>query len=155
MRRLIAVSAVLLAVSACSSSDPKLRLPKPEIQIIQTSSVPMAAKDVQGAISVRFGVRVGNRANERITLKRVTVQSIGEGAYNMGPTSAPFDVAIEPGAKEDVQFWAAGQTGLSVVGANGPVTVRVTCEFDSVGAGVFQSIVTQVVNPQTSITGEQ
>jgi hypothetical protein len=155
MRKLIAASAALLTLAACSSGAQKLRLPRPEVQIVQTSSVPMAAKDVEGTISVHYAVRVANKANETITLKRVSVQTIGEGAYHLGPTSSPFDVAIAPGAFEDVQFWVAGVTGRSVVGANGPVTVRVTCEFDSASADTFQSIATQVVNARTSITGEQ
>jgi len=155
MRKLIAASAAVVALAACSSGGQSVRLPKPEIQLIQTSSIPTAAKDIEGTIGVHYGVRVTNKANEAITLKRVSVQSLGEGAYIVGPTSAPFDVAIAPGSTEDVQFWTSAQTGRSVVGANGPVTLRITCEFKSASAGTFQSIATQVVNSRTSITGEQ
>ena len=59
-------------------------------------------------------------------------------------------------APEGARFrlWAPAQTGLSLVGANGPVTLRVTTDFDS-PVGRFQQISTQVVNERTSITGQQ
>lgn len=114
----------------------------------------MAARNITGGISISYAVRVRNQADQPITLKRVTVQSMTEGAYNVAPTSRPFDVKINPEQFEDVQFWVSAQTGSSVVGANGPVTLRVVCEFDS-AAGRFQEIVVRTVNDRTSISGEQ
>lgn len=123
------------------------------IQIVQTSSVPTAARYVQGGVSVQYAVRVTNLTDETITLRRVTVQSLGEGAYHVQHTMS-YDVGVGPQQAQDVQFWAPAQTGRSLVGANGPVSVRVTAEFDS-KKGKFQEIVTRVVNERTAITGEQ
>jgi hypothetical protein len=156
MRKLIAVSVVLL-LAACSTTttgSSALNIAKPEIEIAQTSSVPVAARDVQGGLSVRFALRLSNRADQEITLRRVTLNSVGEGAYKLPPTSKPFKVLIPPGGREVVEMWVGSQTGLSVVGANGPVTLRVVCEFESAG-GRFQEVATRVVNPNPSITGEQ
>jgi hypothetical protein len=114
----------------------------------------VAARHTDGGISNQYAMRVENRADEPITLRRVTVQSISDGAYYVSPTSRPFEVAIEPAQKEDVQFWVAARPGGSIVGANGPVTMRVTCQFDS-PSGKFQHIVMQTVNDRTSISGTQ
>ena len=65
-----------------------------------------------------------------------------------------LEVVRREGQFEIVEFWAPARTGLSLVGANGPVTLRVTTEFDS-AVGKFQQIVTQVVNDRTAITGDQ
>lgn len=164
MRTLLALSLILLSACASSSghtataaakdasaSDPM----KPQIDIVQTSGLAIAARYMDGAFSVRYAVRVANPSADAITLRRVTVQSLTEGAYHVGPFSMPFDVAVASAAHEDVQFWAPAYTGYySVVGANGPVTLRVVCEFDSQKAGRFQHVVTRVVNARASVTGQ-
>lgn len=158
MRKTIAASVVLVLAVACSTgsgtSSNAAKIAMPEIQLVQTSGVPIAARHTDGGISIQYAMRVENRAAEPIKLQRVTVQSVSEGAYYVSPTSRPFDVAIEPEQKEDVQFWVAATPGGSIVGANGPVTMRVTLQFDS-PSGKFQQIVMRTVNDRTSITGLQ
>lgn len=161
MRKAIAATAVLLLAAACStgsgtstngSSDAKIALP--EIQLVQTSGVPVAARHTDGAISVQYAMRVENRADEPITLKQVTVQSVSDGAYYVSPTSKPYNLTIEPAQKEDVQFWASARPGGTVVGANGPVNMRVTLQFDA-PSGKFTQVVMRVVNDRTSVNGLQ
>ncbi|HEX2062235.1 MAG TPA: hypothetical protein VHK90_15970 [Thermoanaerobaculia bacterium] len=155
MRKLLAVSLLFLA-AACGSqrTNATRHIAKPGIQILQMNGVPPAARHVQGGLNIQYGVRVTNHSDETIKLRRVTVQSMSEGAYHVGPHSVAYDLTVPPHQAQDVQFWAPAQTGRSLVGANGPVTLRVTCEFDS-QYGRFQEIVTRVVNDRTSITGEQ
>lgn len=130
-----------------------VQLAKPEIRIVQTSGLPAAARHVDGGISVSYAVRVENNATEPITLRRVTVQSIGDGAYYVGPSSTPFEVAVAPQTHSDVTFWAPARAGATMIGANGPVTLRVTCEFES-AKGRFLEIVTRQVNERASIVGD-
>jgi hypothetical protein len=99
-------------------------------------------------------MRVENRAADGITLRQVTVQSVSRGAYDVAPTSKPFNADIAPGQRQEVEFWVAAQPTGSIVGANGPVTLRVTCQFDS-PTGKFQQVVMQRVNERASITGDQ
>lgn len=160
MRKAIAASVVLVIVAACSSSSgfsdspSSAKIAKPEILLVQTSSVPIAARHSDGMLSIHYALRVENRAAEAITLRQVTVQSVSEGAYYVNPTSKPYNLAIEPKQKEEVEFWVAAQPAGSIVGANGPVTLRVTCQFDS-PSGKFQHIVMQRVNERASISGTQ
>lgn len=154
MRKLLAVSLLLLS-AACASQRNNLAgdIADPGIQIIQTSSVPPAARHVQGGIVVSYAVRVTNHAAEPITLRRLTLQSMSEGAYHVSH-AASYDLPVPAGQSQDVQLNAPAQTGQSLVGANGPVTLRVTAEFDS-ARGRFQQIVTRVVNANASISGDQ
>lgn len=154
MRKSIAASVLLLVVAAGCSSGAGNTYPKPIIQLVQTSSVPMAAVHTDGALTIHYAMRVENRAGETLTLQQVTVQSVSEGAYYVEPTSKPYNLPIAPGAKEDVEFFVSGRPAGSVVGANGPVTLRVTCTFDS-PAGKFQQIVMQRVNERAAINGAQ
>jgi len=156
MRKVLAASLLLLASAACSSQSANAgaNLIKPEVQIVQTSGVPAVARFEQGALRVQYALRVTNPSGEPITLKRVTLQSQSEGAYHVGPASQAYDVIIAPGGYQEVQMSADAQTGQSLVGANGPVMLRVTTEFDS-PVGKFQQITNSVVNATASITGEK
>ena len=160
MRKAIAALAVLVAFGCSSTSNNATgnttsggRV-EPEILLVQTNSVPVAARHVDSALQIHYAMRVENRGLEPITLKQVTVQSVSLGAYNVAPTSKPFDLPIDAKAKQEVEFWVSASPGGSIVGANGPVTLRVTANFDS-PSGKFQQVVMRRVNERTSITGQQ
>ena len=149
---LVAVVVLFLTVSCSSmSSDSglgraKVDVVSPDIDIAQTSTVPMVARHVQGGIPIHYAMRVSNRAAETITLKSVTVQSLGTGAYDVEPTSRPFTTKIQPDQYQVVQFWVpANVSTMTVMGANGPVTLRATLQFDS-PVGQFQEVVIRQVN---------
>jgi hypothetical protein len=160
MRKTFAASVVLLIAAGCSSGSAvnkpvaKKKIARPDILLVQTSGVPIAARHSDGMLSVHYAMRVENLADETIKLRQVTVQSITEGAYSVEPSSRPFDLAIEPKQKGQVEFWAVARPSYTLIGVNGPVTIRVTCQFDS-AAGKFQHIVMQHVNSRAAITGVQ
>lgn len=162
-RSSVATGVVLVLLStACASmkSDSGLgaaqvEVIKPEILITQVSSMPAAARHVEGSIPVQYSLRVANRSAEPITLKRVTVQSMGAGAYNVNATGRPFDTRIQPEEYQVVEFWVpANVSQTTIMGANGPVTLRATLQFDS-PVGQFQEIVVQQVNAMPGRTGNQ
>lgn len=152
MRRILLVPGLLL-VAACASmrSDSgkgraNAEVPLPDLQIRQLSSVPSAARHVEGGIPVEYSLAVQNRAAQPITLKRVSVVSMGYGAYDVESTTHPFETVVQPAQTETVEFWVpANIQNASVVGANGPVTLRITAQFDS-PLGQFQEVVVQQVN---------
>lgn len=162
MRKAIAASVVLLLLAGCSSGSSSSTSAnaapqtaagaRTEITIAQLSDVPIAARHTDGMLSVQYALRVENLAAEPVTLRQVTVQSVSVGGYTVAPTSKPFNVAIEPKQKQEVELWVPALAGDSVVGANGPVTLRITCVFDS-PTGKFQQIAMQRVNERASITG--
>ena len=160
MRKAIAALAVLVVAGCAStsttttSSGADSSTPRPEILLVQTSSIPAAARHTDSGLSVHYAMRVENRADEQITLKQVTVQSVSRGAYFVPPTSKPYDLPIDAHGKQDVEFWVPAQPEGSIVGANGPVTLRVTCKFES-SKGTFQHIVMRRVNERADITGAQ
>jgi hypothetical protein len=171
MRKLLALSLVLIGACASSSTGTKTAATasdssnshakhhtgelRPQVDIVQTSGLAVAARYMDGAFSVRYALRVVNPSPAEITLRRVTVSSVTGGAYNVAPFSMPFEVAVASTQQQDVQFWAPAETSpYSVVGANGPVTLRVICEFDSAVDGRFQQVITRVVNSRASVTGQ-
>jgi hypothetical protein len=155
MRKAIAAVAVLVLAGCASSSDSTDTNPtKPGILLVQTSNIPAAARHTDGPLTIHYAMRVENNALETIKLRQVTVQSVSEGAYYVAPTSKPYDLSIDAKQRQEVEFWVTARPGGSVVGANGPVTLRVTCVFESATGEKFQHIVMQRVNERASITGE-
>ena len=155
MQKRIALSlsfaALLLGACASSKSDSglgkaKVKLAEPEILLQQISTVPSAARHVEGGIPVKYRLRVANRAGEPITLKRDDVVSLGSGAYRLPTATRPFQSVIPPDHYEVVEFWAPAYVDdTTILGANGPVTLRLTAHFDS-PVGQFDHIVVQQVH---------
>jgi len=145
----VTMLALGLLLTACSSAAPDSKQAprsEPEIKISQLSNISEAARHITGAISVQYRVDIANHASEPITVKRIDVQSIGIGAYTLQPASRPFDVALKAGELKSVELWApAVIEDPTIVGANGPVTLRVTVHYDT-AAGPTQSVVVQQVH---------
>jgi hypothetical protein len=140
------LAALGMTFLACASGPKQGPSNEPEILITQLSNVAEAARYVTGGISVQYRVEVANRAKDPITIKRIEVVSIGAGAYTLRPTSTPFNVLVNPGSSQSLQFWApAFIDDPTIVGANGPVTLRVIVTYDT-PAGATQTIVVQQVH---------
>lgn len=141
MRR-FAVLALLLA--ACASARPPVA--EPEIVIEQLSRVVPAAEHGIGPVTLQYRVTIHNVADKPITLKHIDLGTVGEGAYTLPSSSRTFDLLIGPGQTQSVTFYLTGSvTDPTIIGANGPVTLRAVVGFDS-PVGSFQTVHTQQVH---------
>jgi hypothetical protein len=162
MSKFAVALSILLILTGCSSMQSEsgkgatqVNIPRPELLIEQLSSVPVAARHVEGGLPVQYHLTVLNHAGEPITLKQVNIVSMGYGAYDVPSTSRPFKSVVQPDQTSGVDFWVPANIAVgnaSLVGANGPVTLRVTAYFDSPD-GQFQQIVVQQVNANTGVDG--
>jgi hypothetical protein len=132
MRTVLTVITLLLAVAcATNSAAPG---PDPDIRIYQLSSVAVGTEHDTGPISTQFAVEVKNKMTEPLNLRRVLVQSIGGGSYSLPAYSQGFNETIAPGETKRVAFWAPAYVSINTVaGANGPVTLRASLEFEAAG----------------------
>lgn len=145
----VPIVALMLVAAGCASQ--RAATVDPEITIVQTSSISPAATQVTGAISVEYAMKVKNTLDHAITLRRLDMVSQGYGAYTLQPMSTPFDIPIEPGNSTTVRVVAPAHIDIaSMIGANGPVTLRATVQFAS-PAGGFRTIVVQNVHTQTGL----
>ncbi len=146
MKTTVAIVSMLL-VGACASqnNNTKVDIAQPEVAIEQLSSVPLAAEQVTGGMPVQYRMTVTNPAQIPITLKRVDIRSMGSGAYNVQPTSKPYDLVIAPGATEAFDLWIPAFATTSVAGANGAVALQLRTQF-ATASGAFQNVtVSQVM----------
>ncbi len=146
MRNLLMMTALLSFAAGCASSDATSSI-EPEITLVQLSRVAEGMRSDTGPVSVHYGVEVRNPTDAPIHLDRVSVQSIGGGAYDLPAHSQGFDVTIAPKESKSVDFWApAYVVNPAASGANGPVTIRATVELDAAGKK-FQKISMQNISP--------
>lgn len=144
--RLAASAVALLLLSTCATNNSKVNLIAPEFRIMQITNVGEAARHMTGGVSVGFHAEILNRSSETLTLRRIQLESMGEGAYDLPSTTRPFDVPVPPDQVAAVEMWVpANIQNTTILGANGPVTIRAKVEFDSV-EGMFQKIYVQQVN---------
>jgi hypothetical protein len=137
--RKISFSALIVVLAACASNKTaKVDIPQPDIVVEQLSSTPAVAEHVTGGVPIYLGIAVTNRADVPITLKRVNIQSMGSGGYNVPSTSRPINKVIPPEGTVQEQFWVAGYADPSVAGVNGAVALRVIAQFDS-PKGAFET----------------
>jgi hypothetical protein len=138
--RKIFFSALIVVLAACASGDKtaKVDIPQPDIAVEQLSSTPAVAEHVTGGVPIYLGVAVTNRANVPITLKRLNIQSMGSGGYNVPSQSRPINKVIPPEGTDQEQFWVSGYADPSVAGVNGAVALRVIAQFDS-PKGAFET----------------
>ena len=149
MQRLI-IAFAFVAVAACASSASKPSRPEPEVLLTQTSNIGDAARNVTGALPVRYRLAIHNTTPGRLVLKRADLQSIGMGAYNLPSLSRGFDVSIDVGETKAFDLWGSAVIDdPTIMGANGPVTIRAILHFDSAD-GQFQAVSVQQVHATPS-----
>jgi len=154
LTRMIIPLLAVAALAGCSSMDnAKVDLIPPELGLRQLGGPGLAGSQVTGPISVNLRVTVFNPSGETITLKRVDFATIGQGAYNITNASRPFGKAIGPDQKIEVDTWLPADSEGSIVGNNGPVTMRVTAFFGS-EVGQFRKVYTINLNTDLSPLGK-
>jgi hypothetical protein len=144
--RTVSMLAVLLLALGCASSGAPSG-PEPDVTLIQLSRVAEGTQYDTGPVSAHYAVEVKNTLTEPLQLRRVTVLSIGGGSYTLPSYSQGFNETIGPGETKSVAFWAPAHVAIpTVAGANGPVTLRGTLEFEA-GSRKFQKVVVQNIEP--------
>jgi hypothetical protein len=137
------LTAVLLALGCATGGGG----PEPDVTLIQLTRVAEGTQYDTGPVTMQYAVEVKNTLTEPVTLRRVTALSIGGGSYTLPSYSQGFNEPIAPGETKQVKFWAPAIVQMSTVaGANGPVTIRGTLEFEA-ASRKFQTVVVQNIGP--------
>ena len=133
----------LIALSCASGGANKDRV---KLELVQLTG----PSDVQptGRFDAQFGVGVENPTTETVTLRRIELQQISTGSYQIrrdpisGNEAYTFNQAIAPGQTGNVAFWVhAFQRVLpGSFGASEPVTIRAVVYFESPSGGFHQVV---------------
>jgi hypothetical protein len=141
--------AVLIGCASGQSQDSSQQAaghPDPELRIAQMTNVADAARNVTGGIPVQYRLAVHNTTTVPLQLKRIELQSQGDGAYTLQPMSRAYDQVIDAGATQTFDMWGSANVQFSTIsGANGPVSIRMIVQFES-PEGRFQTVSVQQVH---------
>jgi hypothetical protein len=129
---------LLLASASCSSSSIP-RLIEPEFRVRQVVGQIAPSRRLSSATEINLMIDIANRSEETITLKRVSLQSMGSGGFRIEPASRTYDVRIEPRQVQTVDIWVFAQSESTSIDPNAPVSVRGTAIFNT-PAGNFRSV---------------
>ncbi|HVT02631.1 MAG TPA: hypothetical protein VHL58_04560 [Thermoanaerobaculia bacterium] len=157
LKKFLAPLILTLVAVACSSTGTNKgsgymekvpeTLSEPDIHISQVGGTPIVARHETGARSVRLSIRVLNTSSEPLTLDRVEVQSMGSGAYTIPSGDHSIGKVIAPNQVGEFQFWVQVEVEDTILGANGPVSIRAIAFFTS-SAGRFRQVLVQNLNDQ-------
>jgi len=124
--RALAVVLVLLPLSA--SADPVL-------PVIKITQLPRSEFDVErrGAVSIAYSMVIRNPSQQAVTLKQLSMKTIGRSPYTLQDEAVTFDERIEPGSETTVTFSLWAYRKSSVRNAHATVWVRGNASFESEG----------------------
>lgn len=144
-RRALLLLSLLLA-AACASAGGGAGIAKPKVQIIARTSLANLAPTMATAIAVHYELRITNVAEVPVTLKRVDLDSMAGGGFEVAAKTRLFDVAIPPGETRSVDFDTTAfiNDPLSFE-SRAPVAIRAQALFDS-PQGKLQTSVQQRVS---------
>lgn len=139
------LSAALLATGcATQRNNANGKVPEPDVTVEQTGPIPTAAEHIRGGIPIGLRITIRNNASIPIRATNAELVSLGEGGWTIPNTQQGLDKEIPAGESKDFDFNVSGRGGLSQVGNNGPVTLRVVTTFESSEGGFHTVTIAQV-----------
>ncbi len=132
----------LLLFAGCSAATYPVN-PPPDVEIVQLygpSDVPYSRGI--SSLNAEFGVQITNRADVPITLKHVTLQSVGNATLALRREDRGFNNVINPGQTGQARINARLYFTSDMSGSptREPLTIRATLQFAS-PKGTFNRIV--------------
>jgi hypothetical protein len=144
MKRALSILALTILAAACGSSGSTGTAGSPalDIHLAQTGS----SNDVfyiRGPISLQYQLEVTNPTADNYTLRRLDLQTIGQGAYYLHTGSVPMNETVRGNGTTAIRVAAWGTARGGRLTVNEPVTLRITAQFDDGRGHTFQRIATE------------
>lgn len=114
---------------------------------IEQISSPMTFRG-NSSVDVCFRITVTNATRQPMRVRRISLQAVGSGSYEIDSSSRKFDQTIAPGERADFRYWASGQATDLALNTSAPIVVRTTVEALADGSrikGVFNRRVNGMV----------
>jgi len=136
----------LFAAACASGGGPGANIPKPKLQIIARTNLSETVPSIATGINVRYEIEITNNAQIPITLKRIDLDAMSGGGFEVQAKTRTYDVTIAPGDTRSVDFvTSVFIQDPSSYESRAPVAIRAQALFDS-AEGKVQSVVQQRVS---------
>jgi hypothetical protein len=95
---------------------------------IEQTSHPMTFAADKGRTDVSFRITIVNKGDAPVTIKRISLQSLGGSTYRLDTQTRKFNKDIAPRAQESFKFWASAIATDLIMETRTPLVVRATVE---------------------------
>ena len=138
---------LLFLAAACSTGGggPVANIPKPKVQVIQRTNIAESIPTVPTGIAVHYEVRITNQAQVPITLKRIDLDAMEGGGFDLEAKTRIYNVTIAPGDTGSVDFVTTAYIDPRRYESRMPVAIRAQTLFDT-PEGKLTAIVQQRVS---------
>jgi|SRR5712692_6075056 hypothetical protein len=117
---------------------------------IEQTAFPMTFRGDRGATDVSFRITITNRMTAPVTVKRLTLQSMGGGSFRLETSRRKFDKTIAPGAKESFKYWAPAVATDLTANTRVPLVVRTTVDAVTEGTRI-REVFNRRLNDEVSV----
>ncbi|HWW62747.1 MAG TPA: hypothetical protein VN181_15335 [Thermoanaerobaculia bacterium] len=131
MKRLHHLLAVALIIAGCASGNSSNGGPPVELDLAQIGGGAQDTFYFRGPVNVQYRLAINNPTNEPLTLRRISLQTIGSGAYVLNTGVSPIQATVPPNASVQIPLSAWGRARGGFMTSTEPVTVRALAYFDS------------------------
>lgn len=146
MRRFATLAVTLLVAGCSSTSGPTAQLTRPKVTIIARTNLADTSPSLSAGVPMHYEIRITNQADVAITLKRIDLDAMAGGGFQVQSKTRVFDVTIAPAETRSVDFdttaYINDPTGTD---ARQPVAIRAITLFET-SKGKLQSITQQRVS---------
>ena len=111
MKRALVVVAIAMLAGCASTPADSAGAPPLQVSLLQRGTSP--ASDVfyfRGPVNIQYDLAVKNPTNEQYTLRRLDIQSIGQGAYRIRTGAQSMNQRISPNGTTSVHLSTWGQS---------------------------------------------
>src|SRR3954447_24985799 len=146
MKRIVALLAIALVTGCASSQSSSSTAPPLKVSLLQRGTPAADVYYFRGPINIEYDLAVANPTNDQYTLRRLDIQSIGQGAYRIRTGAQPMNQRISPNGTTSVHLSTWGQSTGGFMSSAEPVSVRVIAQFAAPNGKSFQKVFTETLS---------
>lgn len=112
-----------------------------DVNITQTAH-PMSVGRQENAVDnadVSFDIEFTNRSDRPVSIKRISLQSMGGSLYRLETSSREFKRDVAPGEKTVFKYWAKAVTENRTIATNAPLVVRALIDTEVDGSEAHET----------------
>ena len=143
MKRALLSIAIAMLV-ACASTSSSNEGPPLQATLLQVGAPSPDTYYFRGPVNIQYALTIKNPTNEQFTLRRLDIQSVGQGAYRVRTGAQAINQRVNPNGTTTIHLATWGTAMGGFISSTEPVTLRVIGQFEGPN-GRFQKIFTETI----------
>lgn len=146
MKRALTFLAIAMLAGCASAPGSSSGAPPLQVSLLQSGAPAADVYYFRGPVNIQYDLAIRNPTNEAYTLRRLDIQSIGQGAYRIRTGAQPMNQSIPPNGTTSVHLSTWGRATGGFMSSGEPVSVRVIAQFAGPNGKSFQKVFTETLS---------